>query len=288
MFKKNANTENIMFNNILFTSATIGPMKEGNHITGTRLLQAAKALKQADGPSEVARLLNVSPQRITNWTTRGVSKEGMLLAQRLIGVSATWIETGEGLMEDPSFKHNSQDPDAPSTPESDPIIERLLPEGKGNVVVWEDEGDLPHDPERVWIDRYDYHFSAGSGLIQWEVREKKALPFDMGYFKALGSKPKDCRLLAVRGDSMEPYLFNRDMMMIDVTRTSVRDGRVYAVYFEDEPLVKQIFKEVGGGIVLHSYNTKYPDKTVHAESMGFVKIVGEVIHRSGSGLAGGN
>jgi phage repressor protein C with HTH and peptisase S24 domain len=263
-------------------------MKQGTHETGLRLLAAAKAIKQADGPSDVARLLNVSPQTVTNWTRRGVSKEGMLLAQRLIGVNATWIESGEGQMIDLSAQHTSASDHPPVTEDRDALIKRLLPEGKGNVVAWETEADLPDDPERVWIDRFDYHFSAGSGLIQWEVREKKALPFDMGYFKALGSKPKDCRLLAVRGDSMEPYLFNRDMMMIDSTRTNVRDGQVYAVYFEDEPLVKQIFKQVGGGIVLHSYNSKYPDKEVHAESMDLVKIVGEVIHRSGSGLAGGN
>jgi phage repressor protein C with HTH and peptisase S24 domain len=263
-------------------------MKEGTHETGQRLLAAAKALKQADGPSDLARLLNVSPQTITNWLKRGVSKDGMLLAQRLIGVNATWIETGEGEMPDPVPQHNSVPDHPPITEDRDALIKRLLPEGKGNVLVWENEADLPHDPERVWIDRFDYHFSAGSGVIQWEVREKKALPFDIGYFKALGSNPKDCRLLAVRGDSMEPYLFNRDMMMIDSTRTNVRDGRVYAVYFEDEPLVKQIFKQVGGGVVLHSYNPKYPDKEVPAESMGLVKVVGEVIHRSGSGLAGGN
>jgi phage repressor protein C with HTH and peptisase S24 domain len=125
-------------------------------------------------------------------------------------------------------------------------------------------------------------------LIQWEVRQKKALPFDIGFFKALGSKPKDCKLLTVRGDSMEPFLFNRDMMMVDSTRTHVRDGKVYAIYFEDEPLVKQVFKQVGGGIVLHSYNSKYPDREVPAESMGLVKIVGEVIYRSGSAMAGGN
>ncbi|TDV39555.1 peptidase S24-like protein [Paraburkholderia caballeronis] len=155
-------------------------------------------------------------------------------------------------------------------------------------MTWERAEDLEPDEDRVWIDRYDYHFSAGTGLIQWEVRQKKALPFDRGFFRALGSNPKDCKLLVVRGDSMEPFLFNRDMMMIDATRAHIRDGRIYAIYFEDEPLVKQVFKQVGGGIVLHSYNSKFPDREVPAESMGLVKIVGEVIYRSGSGMAGGN
>lgn len=184
--------------------------------------------------------------------------------------------------------HESSGSDRPVSGERDALIDRLLPAGKGNVVAWERPEDLEPDDDRVWIDRYDYHFSAGTGLIQWEIRQKKALPFDIGFFKALGSKPKDCKLLTVRGDSMEPYLFNRDMMMIDSIKTHIRDGQVYAIYFEDEPLVKQVFKQVGGGIVLHSYNPKYPDKEVPAESMSLVKIVGEVIYRSGSGIAGGN
>jgi len=264
-------------------------MKKGTHKTAERLLEAAKLLKGADGPSDVANLLNVSPQSVTNWMKRGVSKEGLLLAQRLIGCSATWLQTGGGQMVESGATHVSPDSGAPSTDQREELLKRLLPEGKGNVIAWEEEDDLPEDPERVWIDRYDYHFSAGSGVIQWEVRQKKALPFDKGFFRALGSKPNDCRLLVVRGDSMEPYLFNRDMMMIDVTKTHVRDSRVYAVYFEDEPLVKQVFKQAGGSLVFHSYNSsKYPDKIVEPDKLDRVTIVGEVIHRSGSGLAGGN
>lgn len=188
----------------------------------------------------------------------------------------------------PGSEHISPKSGEPSIDPQGDLIKQLLPPDKGNVIVWERPEDLEPDENRVWIDRYDYHFSAGTGLIQWEVREKKALPFDVGFFKALGSKPKDCKLLTVRGDSMEPFLFNRDMMMVDAARTNVRDGQVYAIYFEDEPLVKQIFKQVGGGIVLHSYNAKYPDRAVPAESMDLIKIVGEVIYRSGSAMAGGN
>lgn len=138
------------------------------------------------------------------------------------------------------------------------------------------------------MDQYDYRFSAGTGHVQWEIRKKKALPFDIGFFKALGVKPQDCRLARVHGRSMEPYLFNRDMMMICEAKTHVRDGQIYAVYFEDEPLVKQIFKEANGALRLHSYNPEYPDRIVAAEQLAGLQIVGEVVYRSGSGLAGGN
>lgn len=279
MFNSAVNTT---CNNILFTYANMRGMTKGKiHPTAARLLEAAKLLKGADGPSDVARLLGVSPQKVTNWKSRGVSTEGMLDAQRLIGCRAIWLQTGEGEMIDSSGQHVSTENHSANTEQTRRVIADLLPAEKGNVVTWEDEDDLPDDPERVWIDRFDYHFSAGSGLIQWEVREKHSLPFTKSFFKAKGARPKDCKLLMLRGDSMEPWAEDKNMIMVDTSSTRIMDGERYAIYFEDEPLVKQIFKEAGGGIVLHSYNPKYPDRLVIPEKLDFVHIVGRVIYRSG-------
>ena len=63
-----------------------------------RLYAAAEKLKGIKGQSRLARLLNASPQTVKNWESRGISKQGMLEAQRAIGCSALWIETGEGEM----------------------------------------------------------------------------------------------------------------------------------------------------------------------------------------------
>ena len=70
---------------------TIGDM----HATMIRLYKAAEELKGWVGQSEVARRLNQSPQTLNNWEARGMSKGGMLTAQRVIGCSAVWVETGQ-------------------------------------------------------------------------------------------------------------------------------------------------------------------------------------------------
>ncbi|WP_080426191.1 helix-turn-helix transcriptional regulator [Burkholderia ubonensis] len=165
---------------------------------------------------------------------------------------------------------------------------KRLPQDQGNVLPWDKPTDLPPDHDRVWLDRYDYRFSAGNGLVQWEIRQKKALPFEIGFFKTLGIRPQDCKLASVHGRSMEPYLFHRDLMMICETRTRVKDGLIYAIIFEEEPLVKQIFKEPNGSLRLHSYNTDFPDRIVPTNQLDRLQIVGEVMYRSGSGPAGGN
>lgn len=63
-----------------------------------RLYLAARELRKVQGQSELARTLNTSSQTIHNWESRGVSKQGMLLAQRIVGCSASWLETGKGQM----------------------------------------------------------------------------------------------------------------------------------------------------------------------------------------------
>lgn len=63
------------------------------HESLTRLLEVA-AEHQVNGPAALARALNESDQVVTNWGRRGVSKVGALNAQRLFGISSTWILNG--------------------------------------------------------------------------------------------------------------------------------------------------------------------------------------------------
>lgn len=65
------------------------------HPTMARLYEAA-ALKGLSGQSEVARALNMSPQRLNNWEARGISQQGATKAQSELGINATWLLTGDG------------------------------------------------------------------------------------------------------------------------------------------------------------------------------------------------
>ena len=186
-----------------------------------------------------------------------------------------WLDTDHGEIE-----AISPNPHGPLNPRAE------LVQQEDQILLWENPTDLPPDELRVWIDRFDLVCSAGCGSVQWEVRQKRALPFTIDFFKAIGSKPEDCKLAVSRGDSMEPFLFDHDMIMIDTSRTTPKDGNVYAICFENEMLVKQLFKQAGGALTLHSYNSKYPDRTVPANDTTQFEIVGQIVYRSGSGLTG--
>lgn len=113
MFKHKSNGP---FNNNLFNCQIISIM----HNQMERLYEAAKTLKNICGQSELARALNASPQTVKNWEYRGISKQGLLTAQRVVGCSAEWIETGTGTMqfESPAIE-NSLSAES-LTPLSDP------------------------------------------------------------------------------------------------------------------------------------------------------------------------
>lgn len=68
------------------------------HETTRRLLMAISQATGIDGqarPSEAAARLGVTHQRLTNWMTRGVSKDGQLLANSKLHINPRWIEAGE-------------------------------------------------------------------------------------------------------------------------------------------------------------------------------------------------
>lgn len=62
----------------------------------TRLYEAAREFNEIRGQSDLARALNTSPQTVNNWETRGISKKGLLHIQNTLGISASWVETGQG------------------------------------------------------------------------------------------------------------------------------------------------------------------------------------------------
>jgi phage repressor protein C with HTH and peptisase S24 domain len=72
-----------------------------------RLYEAAQKLQGIIGQSNLARGLNTSPQTVKNWETRGISNQGLLTAQRVIGCDATWLESGRGNMQQQAFDATS-------------------------------------------------------------------------------------------------------------------------------------------------------------------------------------
>ena len=68
------------------------------HASTARLYHAASTLRGKTGQTNVANLLGQSPQTLANWEKRGVSKDGALLAEQLLGIAPLWLLQGIGEM----------------------------------------------------------------------------------------------------------------------------------------------------------------------------------------------
>ena len=159
-------------------------------------------------------------------------------------------------------------------------ISALPSTGQPMIVTKED-----HPNDFIWIDVVDISFSCGDGIsIEYHYDEiKESLPFMPEFFVKKGVKPHNTKILVASGDSMENYIYDQDLFAIDVSDTEVKDGAIYAVYFENEAMLKQIFKEQGGTLVLHSLNPKYKDRDrhVHANNGDGFRVIGRQFWRSG-------
>lgn len=208
-------------------------------------------------PIELAEEIGTSPQNINNWCNRGISKSGAVAISKLYNISLNWILTGEG---------TSKSFDGIITNTSQPVISTEI------------------DPEsKLWLPLMNISFACGDGMkIEYHFEEtKKRLAFEPDFLSSRGVKASNVRLLYARGDSMEEFIFDGDIFAIDISDTTIRDGQIYAVYFEGEAMLKQIFKEAGGTLILHSKNPKYRDKTVTEDNGADFKVLGRQFWRAG-------
>ena len=94
-----------------------------------------------------------------------------------------------------------------------------------------------------------------------------------------GIDPGRCAVLGVQGESMEPTVPDGSLVLIDCTRRSLRNGRVFVVRTGDGLSVKRIGKDADGGWLLVNdhpgwSDARWPD---NAEVIGEVRWVATLL-----------
>ncbi|OTG93686.1 XRE family transcriptional regulator [Acinetobacter sp. ANC 3832] len=139
------------------------------------------------------------------------------------------------------------------------------------------------DNEFVWIDVVEANFSCGSGEsieFHFDAINGK-IPFPPSFLKERNVTEKTMKIIKAKGDSMSDFIKDGDLVGINLAQTDVIDGEIYAVYLAGEGMIKQIFKEADGSLILHSLNEKYRDKLVTEENGKNFKVMGRQIWRAG-------
>lgn len=92
-----------------------------------------------------------------------------------------------------------------------------------------------------------------------------------------GLDPEKLIAIEVRGMSMEPLLFEGDIVVIDPTDRRLVSRELYALNFDGDCCVKQMLYK-GGDWYLHSMNSDH--KPVRARS-GQCEVIGKVVYQPG-------
>lgn len=135
----------------------------------------------------------------------------------------------------------------------------------------------------IWVDVVEAHFSCGLGeSIEFHFDTVTGqLPFPDDFFLKKQISPQNVKIIQAKGDSMGDLIKDGDCVGIDLSQTEIIDGKIYAVYFAGEGMIKQLFKEADGSIVLHSLNPNYKDRVVNEKNGSNFKVMGRQFWRAG-------
>ncbi len=96
--------------------------------------------------------------------------------------------------------------------------------------------------------------AGGDGAVVDDERITGALKFRRDWLRKHGLDPRQCRVLHVMGESMEPTLVDGASILVNLARQRRRDGRIYVVRTEDGLIVKRAGKDRTGNWQLVSDN----------------------------------
>lgn len=114
---------------------------------------------------------------------------------------------------------------------------------------------------------------AGSSLIIENGHSGK-YAFRKEFIRSLGhNSAYNLVLFDVVGDSMQPMIMDGDTVLVEITKDAKpRTGEIWAVWSNEEVLIKRIIPSPSGGYIFSSINKDWKDITVGGEqdSFGFI------------------
>jgi phage repressor protein C with HTH and peptisase S24 domain len=237
---------------------------------GTRVKQARKAARMTQ--IELATRSGLKQSSISDLEV-GKSQGTTYLASlaSALGVNPLWLETGRGTMHGASSESGDQDDSSPFIEEVSPAIGMRV-RGGGTQ-------------ETVPIRAVKLHLQAGvSGFVA-----EPDMDIDHGIFEVpkevidtMQLNPADLIIMSVKGQSMQPMMFEDDKVLVDTSKRTPIANECFAVNWNGEPIVKCLIKKAEGW-ALYSMNPKF--KTIDVRS-GQCSIIGMVVWQPARFLTG--
>jgi len=169
--------------------------------------------------AELARKVDVSPSAVTLWragTTTKISAEHAYQVARACNVSLVWLLRGDGAMLE---EHATQDAVCVA------LLANAASMGQGSALGEEDVLAASTYLSRAFLRRVARH-----------------------------EQPERLRLMAARGDSMEPTLFAGDILLVDIEQRAPDFGGIYVLRIAGALYCKRIARRIDGALEISSDN----------------------------------
>ena len=128
--------------------------------------------------------------------------------------------------------------------------------------------------------RYEIAASAGSGAVVQSEQIVDHLTFKAEWLKVtLGLSPAQAAVISVVGDSMEPYLADGDLILIDMGVARIENDSIYVLQSGDSLLVKRIQKKIDGTVIVRSDNARYEPEQFQGDAAERLRVVGRLVRR---------
>lgn len=140
------------------------------------------------------------------------------------------------------------------------------------------------EPDTIPIRRVKIELRAGFTGYETvpEVEDGGVLHMPREVIESQGLVPHALLAIGVKGDSMEPMLFEGDTVVVNTLDKLPANRGVFAVNFKSQSCVKQLVQK-GGQWYLHSMN---PDHDIVNVRSGECEIIGRVVYQPGRVLVG--
>ncbi|TSK09225.1 MAG: helix-turn-helix transcriptional regulator [Geobacter sp.] len=161
------------------------------------------------------------------------------------------------------------------------------PKGEGVALIRSktvDQGRADFDEDvaygYVQVPRYEIAASAGGGAMVHSEQIVDHLAFKADWLKvSLGLSPRHVAVISVIGDSMEPYLDDGDLILVDLSVTHIENNAIYVLQFGDSLLVKRVQVKLDGEVIVKSDNPRYEPEAFHGDSAERLRVVGRMVRR---------
>lgn len=225
-----------------------------------RIQQAAGIKKQY----ELAEALGIAGASISDAKNRGTFP--LAWAYKLssgLDISLDWILHG---------KEKDAPPQKPGRANRQQVREEHTPYGDQVAPHW------PHheDSDLIMVPKVRARLSAGNGSLETSSEVKARYAFRREWITGKG-RHDQMVLMDVTGDSMEPAILERDVVLIDQSQVDIIPGAIYAIGIDDAVLIKFVDKEPGK-LLLRSANKDYrPIEVDLKDESQNVRIIGRVV-----------